>query len=57
MEGRADVMGKSQTGFGNTVGSLGGLPSSSLKGKLATLEVHRQPSTRLGRSKEDMQRD
>ena len=32
-------MSKSQTGFGNTAGSLGGLPSSSLKGKLATLEV------------------
>ena len=34
-----DAMSKSQNGFGNTAGSLGGMPSSSLKGKLATLEV------------------
>ena len=33
-------MSKSQTGFGNTAGSMSGLPSSSLKGKLASLEVN-----------------
>ena len=39
-EAKGDMMSKSQTGFGNTAGSMGGLPSSSLKGKLATLEVY-----------------
>lgn len=34
-----DAMSKSQTGFGNTMGSASGAISSSLKGKLATLEV------------------
>jgi hypothetical protein len=49
-------MSKSQTGFGNTQGSLGGMPSSSLKGKLASLEVCGEDlRNSIGRNKEDLQ--
>ena len=34
-----DTIPKSEGGFGNTGGSMSGMPSSSLKGKLATMEV------------------
>jgi len=51
-----DAMSKSQTNFGNTAGSLGGMPSSSLKGKLATLEVSNLiTNVKKGRNKENLQ--
>ena len=51
-----DTIPKSDAGFGNTGGSMSGMPSSSLKGKLATMEVSIYSIT-IGRDKKDLQRD
>ena len=48
-----DTFPKSDAGFGNTGGSMSGMPSSSLKGKLATMEVSIYFIT-IGRDKEDL---